>query len=160
MKKNPKVFMISGQIGAGKTTYAKILEQKYDAVRFTPDEWLVKLYTDEIPMESFDTYYYKCCELSWSVAKKFIMRNIDVVLDFGFWLKKERDDYKNRIELAGGMPELIHVKTDEILIQERLKHRNLLLPEGTVYISDEMYTYFSKFFEPPTEHENPTHIIN
>ncbi len=160
MKNNAKVFIISGQIGAGKTTYAKILEKKYNAVRFSPDEWLLKLYTEEIPMESFDNYYYRCCELSWAVSKEFIKRNINVVLDFGFWLKKERVDYKNRIELLGGSPELIYIKTDEILIRERLKCRNLYLTEGTVYISDEMYRYFSKFFEAPTEEENPIFIIN
>ena len=44
MKRKPIMYVICGFIGAGKTTFAKKLEEKTGAVRITKDEWLIKLF--------------------------------------------------------------------------------------------------------------------
>jgi len=41
MKTKPIVYVICGFIGAGKTTFAKKLEEKTGAVRITKDEWSI-----------------------------------------------------------------------------------------------------------------------
>ena len=41
MKRKPIVYLICGFIGAGKTTFAKKLEEKTGAVRITKDEWSI-----------------------------------------------------------------------------------------------------------------------
>ncbi len=43
MKRKPIVYLICGFIGAGKTTFAKKLEEKTGAVRITKDEWSIRL---------------------------------------------------------------------------------------------------------------------
>ncbi|WP_084678562.1 AAA family ATPase [Actinopolymorpha alba] len=43
----PTAHLIHGYIGAGKTTFAKRIEQDAAAVRFSADEWLTTLYGDD-----------------------------------------------------------------------------------------------------------------
>ena len=42
--KKPTVYLLCGLPAAGKTTLAKQLEEKQGAVRFTLDEWMIRLY--------------------------------------------------------------------------------------------------------------------
>ena len=42
----PKVIIVCGLPGAGKTTHAKVLEKELGAIRFCPDEWMEMLSLD------------------------------------------------------------------------------------------------------------------
>ena len=35
----------------GKTTKAKMLEEEFNAIRFTPDEWIVNIYGNELNVD-------------------------------------------------------------------------------------------------------------
>ena len=48
MKIKPNVYLICGFIGAGKTTFAKKLEEKTGAVKITKDEWSIRLIEKEL----------------------------------------------------------------------------------------------------------------
>src|SRR5215211_6653017 len=43
MNAKPIVYLLCGFIGAGKTTFARKLEERTGAVRITKDEWLISL---------------------------------------------------------------------------------------------------------------------
>jgi predicted kinase len=159
--KSKTVYLIAGQLGSGKTTYAKKFELKHNAVRFTPDEWMLNLYEGiEIPNEKFDMYFYRCCELCWTTAEKFLSYDVDIVLDFGFWKKANREKYRKLIESLGYNVKLIYIKCPEEMIRKRLHERNKNLPYGCYYISEDMYNYFSPQFEEPLAEENPEIINN
>lgn len=148
------VYLISGQICSGKTTYSKKLEKEANAVRFTPDEWMLKLYPFSIKNEEFDSYYYICCDIAWKIAKEFIKRNIDVILDFGFWKKSDRMKYIKLVNEAGAYYKLIHVVCNESIIRERLRKRNENLLKGCFHLTEEMFNFFAPGFEPPDKDEN------
>lgn len=148
-----KVYLVSGQIGSGKTTYSKYLEEKTGAIRFSPDEWMLKLYPHRISNEEFDYYFFKCCEIAWSVAEKLIKKNLDIILDFGFWTKLGRNSYMKKIKAANAECKLFYIYCPEGIIQERIRKRNDEKPEGCFYISDEAFNYFSPGFEPPSQDE-------
>ena len=152
MKKST-VYMVSGQICSGKTTYSKILEKNTNAVRFTPDEWMLKLYPFSIKNEEFDSYYYLCCDIAWEIAKEFIKRNIDVILDFGFWKKSDRMKYTGLVKKTEADYKLIHVDCAESTIRERLRKRNDNLPHGCFYITEETFNFFAPGFERPGNDE-------
>jgi predicted kinase len=40
----PRLFLMCGLPGAGKTTRAKELEKEHHAVRLTPDDWLLAIH--------------------------------------------------------------------------------------------------------------------
>ncbi|HJO92769.1 MAG TPA: ATP-binding protein [Victivallales bacterium] len=159
--KTKTVFLVAGQLGSGKTTYAKKLEIKYNAVRFTPDEWMLNLYDGiVIPNKEFDKFFYRCCDLCWSIAEKFLAYNADIILDFGFWKKADRDKYRKLIVSSGWNIKLIYIKCPDNLIRTRIHERNSNLPYGCYYITDDMYNYFSPGFEEPLSDENPEIINN
>ena len=60
MKRKPIVYIICGFIGAGKTTFAKKLEEKPGAVRIPKDDWSIRLIgTDStiVGYKEFDTKF-------------------------------------------------------------------------------------------------------
>ncbi len=148
-----KVYLVSGQIGSGKTTYSKLLEKKTGAIRFSPDEWMLKLYPFEISNDEFDYYFFICCDIAWDTAKKLVSKNIDIILDFGFWRKSERKKYTDMIEELGLDYKLFYIYCPEATIIDRLRKRNKEKSEGSFYISDESFNYFSPGFEPPSQEE-------
>jgi predicted kinase len=151
--KESTVYLISGQMCSGKTTYSKVLEKKTNAVRFSPDEWMLKLYPFPIKNEEFDSYYYLCCDIAWETAKEFIKRNINVILDFGFWEKSDRLKYVRLVQEIGADYKLIYVDCNESTIRERLRKRNNNLPKGCYYITEVMFDFFAPGFEPPGDDE-------
>jgi predicted kinase len=42
--------LIHGYLGAGKTTFARRLEEELPAIRFSHDEWMTNLYGDDPPI--------------------------------------------------------------------------------------------------------------
>ena len=148
-----KIYLVSGQIGSGKTTYSKSLEENTGAIRFSPDEWMLKLYPHQISNEEFDYYFFKCCEIAWSVAKKLTKKDLDIILDFGFWTKTGRVNYIDKIKKMGLEYKLFYIYCPEETIRERIKKRNEHKPDDCFYISDESFNYFSPGFEPPAQGE-------
>jgi hypothetical protein len=53
MRFMPSAHLIYGYLGAGKTTFARQLERDIPAIRFSHDEWMVRLYGDDPPIEQF-----------------------------------------------------------------------------------------------------------
>lgn len=152
MKKST-VYLVSGQICSGKTTYSKSLKKTTNAVRFTPDEWMLQLYPFPIKNEEFDFYYYLCCDVAWKTAKEFIKRNVDVILDFGFWKKSDRAKYVNLVQKAGANYKLIYVDCAETTIRKRLRKRNNNLPQGCFHLTEEAFNFFAPGFEQPGSDE-------
>ena len=152
-KDKPVVYMISGQIGSGKTTYAKKLEHKTGAIRFSPDEWMLKLYPELPSNNNFDFYYYRCCEVLWDISIKILQKGISVILDYGFWKLDDRETYRMKIEELGYCSKLFYVKCGYDTIKKRLHLRNEENILGAIKITDQDFTFFSPGFEPPAGNE-------
>ena len=58
----------------------------------------------------------------------------DVILDFSFWNKENRDFYKTIIKDAGGTVELIYLKASKETLKRRLGQRNLSLHANSPFI--------------------------
>ena len=80
MKRKPIVYIICGFIGAGKTTFAKKLEEKTGAVRITKDEWSIRLIGNDPTIDGYKEFDAKICGLSRDVAFQLVEKGIDVIL--------------------------------------------------------------------------------
>lgn len=147
------VHLIHGFVGAGKTTYARRLERELGAVRFTHDEWMVRLYGPAPPEERFAEYADRVTELIWKVTDRLIELDRDVILDFGFWTRASRDEARARARVAGAEVRLYHVQCPEEVMRQRTLARSRHLPEGALWINEAAFEEFKERFEPLEEDE-------
>jgi len=88
------VYLIVGLPGAGKTTRAKELEISESALRLTPDDWQIAIFSGDDPTRwrskeragQRDRLEGKLVAVGMRAARL----GINVVLDFGLWGKDER----------------------------------------------------------------------
>ena len=91
--------------------------------------------------------------LLWDVASRALVLGTNVILDFGFWAREEREDYRSRAKQLGASSEVhfLDVPGDELL--RRLVRRNAQLSPTAFHISEEMMKPWIGFFQKPTPDE-------
>ena len=148
------LHMMVGLPGSGKTTEAKRLEQKYNALRLTPDEWQYFLYGHDISNPEHDERHTKVEELMWEITVKVLQLGVDVVLDFGFWTKSERDEFRRKAHAIGADSKIHYMDVPDDVIWERLSVRNKSAGENAVfYVGKKEFDEWSELFEAPTKEE-------
>ena len=147
-----QVFLLCGLPGSGKTTFAGGLEQR-GAVRFSPDEWTLKLYGAHMTRELFDTRLQICKDLILSLTETLLKAGVSVTLDFGLWTRKERSRLKTWAQERSLSYTFYYFDVPLETLWTRLEARNRNLPEGTFEIDREMLELFAGWFEPPEEAE-------
>lgn len=137
---------------SGKTTLARTLEEKYAALRLTPDEWQVRLFGQDATDPQHDARHSLIEALQWEVAERALALGTNVVLDFGFWAREEREDYRARAKQLGAGSEVhfLDVPSEELL--RRLANRNAR-PGLAFRISEEMMRPWIERFEKPDPDE-------
>ena len=154
MKRKPIVYLICGFIGAGKTTFAKKLEEKTGAVRITKDEWSIRLIGNDPTIDGYEKWDHKIIGLSRDIAFYLAEKGIDVIMDEGFWAKEERDELKRKIDSIGAKAVMYYVDTPIEEIRERVVERNNNLTKESFKISREMLDNYLMHWQPPSEDED------
>ena len=86
----PKVSIMCGKICSGKSTYAEKLKLENKAVILSVDELTLALFENQAG-EKLDFYVEKLKEYFLKKSLDIVEAGADVILDWGFWTKKERD---------------------------------------------------------------------
>jgi hypothetical protein len=73
----------------------KKLEQQLPALRLTPDEWHLRLFGNDVENAEHDDRHIMIESLIWTIAERALVLGLDVILDFGFWARVEREDYRS-----------------------------------------------------------------
>jgi len=79
-----------GKICSGKSTYAEKLKLENKAVILSVDELTLALFENQAG-EKLDFYVEKLKEYFLKKSLDIVEAGADVILDWGFWTKKERD---------------------------------------------------------------------
>lgn len=146
--------MMVGLPGSGKTTAAKKLEQAHKALRLTPDEWQYFLFGHDIDEPQHDERHTKIEELMWEVAVKVLQAGCDVILDFGFWTKSERDVFRQKAHALGADCKIHYMDVPADVIWERLDARNRSAGKNAVfYVDRKEFDTWSALFEIPAKEE-------
>ena len=74
--------------------------------------------------------------MQWEIAARVLSLGVNVILEFGFWSRRERDDFRSRAAALGSETKLhfLDVPRDELL--RRLELRNAALPPDTFHVDD------------------------
>ncbi len=138
---------------SGKTPLAKELEHDRSALRLTPDEWHLRLYGQDAIEPEHDARHNLIEALLWNVASRALVLGTNVILDFGFWAREEREDFRSRAKQLGASSEIhfLDVSEDELL--RRLKERNSQPSQMSFYIPEKMMQPWIAFFQRPTPDE-------
>lgn len=145
----PTLYLMVGLPGAGKTTLAKKLAHDLPALRLTPDEWMARVVGD-----GYDEEKRAVVEaMLWEIAAQGLRLGIDVILDYGFWSREERDDFRQRAAKLGANTKVHFVDVSREELFRRLETRNAALPPDTFHIDAADLEEWIPFFEPPTDDE-------
>lgn len=149
----PTLYLICGLPGAGKTTLARQIETTRRALRLCPDEWIDRLLADPNDSAELDRLRDPVKQIQWDLAKRALALGVDVVLEFGFWSRAERDFFRSEAEALGARVELHYLDVPREELLARLARRNANLPPGTFRVTEQQLDEWLRMFEPPAPDE-------
>jgi predicted kinase len=134
---------------SGKTTLARKLEVERAALRLTPDEWQLRLFGQDAEDPAHDARHSLIEAMLWEVASQALVLGTNVILDFGFWAREEREDYRARARQLGASSEVHFLDISEEELLRRLAQRNAQRSSTAFYIPEEMMRPWLAFFQKP-----------
>ena len=138
---------------SGKSTLARRLEYELPALRLTPDEWQIPLFGQDAEHPEHDARHNLIETLLWNLAARALELGTNVILDYGFWAREEREDYRLRAQKLGAASEVHYLDVPDAELLRRLAQRNSQPSEQCFHISEEAMKPWIAFFQKPTPDE-------
>jgi predicted kinase len=150
----PEVLMLCGLTGSGKSTYADGMVKKgYELLSL--DETMHERHGRagiDYPAERYTEFENAINEELKLKLVGLLAVGASVVMDYGFWRRANRDNYKALIEKNGGVWRLIYFKASNEVLAQRLNARNKRNDANAVNVTESMLERFIAEFEEP-DHE-------
>ena len=89
----------------------------------------------------------------YRLADRLLELGVDVVFDFGFWTKKDRDDCIARFDRKLHDITVVYFPVDDKKQIENIHKRQAGNMENTFVFTEEKLKFFNEKFEEPDEHE-------
>ena len=121
------LFMLMGLPGSGKTTLARRLEVERPALVLSPDAWMSRIVGDGYDFKRREAVH----ALQLELAEGTLGLGCDVVLEFGFFHRSDRDAAPARAKAAGAEAHLIFLDPPMDELVRRVEARNAALPPDT-----------------------------
>lgn len=145
----PVLMLICGLPGAGKTTLSRKLVEEASATLLNPDTEMVQRKLDLLD----ESARAKVEADLWSQAKELLRAGNSVILDNGFWGRKERDRLRVEARQLGVGVKLYYldVPLDELWV--RVQARNKTDESNGVQLTRKQLENAASWIEPPTPEE-------
>jgi len=148
------LIFFCGKMGAGKSTKSKSVATERNAVLISEDEWLAKLYPDQIT--SFDDYI-KFSGLLRPLIKVHVQNILrtgtSVVMDFPANTKRQRKWFNSLSIEVESKAELIYLKVNNALCLKQIAQRSIEQPSRAEFDTEEMFHHVTQYFEEPDTSE-------
>ncbi len=142
-------MLICGLPASGKSTLARELAPKIQAVRLDKDEWATQLGADLWD----DEFRVRLEHQLWLLSLDLLARGQSVILEWGHWARAERDEKRLGARALGVGVELhyLDVPLDELI--ERAARRNVSGEWTASPITRSHLETWATIFQPPDETE-------
>ena len=90
---------------------------------------------------------------------ELVIAGVDVVLDFSFWSRQMRDDYRKLLRPLGVEPETICLATTREVVLARI-HQRAAAHAGDFPLAEDLAAASFDSFEMPTLGEGPLTVIS
>ena len=126
------LILMVGLPAAGKTTLAKELAASHQALRLTPDHWMIPLFGDSMAEGKRWVLEGRLI----SVALQALRLGISVVLDYGLWGRDERSALRWLARSVGAACQVVYLPVDKDVQLARIAHRQETTPHQTFPMSE------------------------
>jgi predicted kinase len=155
MSTSAKLIFFCGKMAAGKSTLARDLAVRENAVLLVQDDFLDALFPGEI---TDIPGFVKCSSRLKNALTPHVCallsKGISVVLDFPGNTKTQRAWFRELIERANVEHELHFVDASDALCKSQLRDRSKALPAGAPWTSEADFDAINAYFQAPSEDEN------
>jgi predicted kinase len=139
------LILMVGLPGAGKTTRAKELATTHQALRLTPDHWMIPLFGDN--MANGKRFVLEGRLIS--VALQALRLGTSVVLDYGLWARDERSALRWLARANGAVGRVVYLPVEKDVQLARIAQRQETAPHQTFPMSEADVDQWRKQFQVP-----------
>ena len=150
-----KVILICGKICSGKTTYAEHIKATENAVVLSSDEAVLRLFGHYLG-DDHERITEKVEKYLLDQSLNILATGTSVILDWGFWTKKERQEIHQFYCSHGYTPTWHYVTATDSVWVRNIHTRNRLVISGQVqafHIDTNLMLKFQELFEAPDPSE-------
>jgi predicted kinase len=142
---HPRLIILCGLPGSGKTALAKRMEHAWPIVRLCCDEWMA-----DLGIDLYDETFRDRLETRFTrLALTLLRLGQSVVLEFGFWVRAERDQKRAEAHAIGVPIDLYYLNPPLEELWRRLQARNAGNEHGTAPISRANLEYWATLLQVP-----------
>ncbi len=150
----PTLYFMCGKMAAGKSTYARELAQRKNAVLLIQDELLEALYPGEIrTIADFVKTSARLRAAMFPHIQHLLTCGVAVVLDFPGNTRDQRQWFREIFEGTKVEHELHFIDASDDLCKRQLKQRSAHLPAGSAWTTDTEFDAITAYFQAPAEDE-------
>jgi predicted kinase len=154
-----KLLFFCGKMAAGKSTLSRQLASREDAVLLVEDEFLERLFPDQIgDVAAYVTYSSRVREALGPHIVSLLSMGLSVVLDFPGNTRRQRAWFRRVIDDAGAEHELHFIDASDTLCMRQLSDRSKHLPPGSRWTGEAEFQAVTAYFEPPAAEEG-FHVV-